>query len=92
MTYLSPCGGIGRGPWPLGRSILGDRGGLPIILRSRPECEKIRMMDQVGEQVETQVHRLTDRHARRVSGEHIYPTFTPMSMQISGYQAVCLCV
>lgn len=34
--YLSPCGGIGRGPWPLDRSILGDSGGRPGILLSRP--------------------------------------------------------
>lgn len=34
--YLSPCGGMGRGPWPLGRSILGDNGGRPGILLSRP--------------------------------------------------------
>lgn len=41
--YLSPCGGMGRGPWPLGRSILGDSGGRPGILLSRPtkrsECD-----------------------------------------------------
>lgn len=36
VTDLSPCGGMGRGPWPLGRSILGDSGGRPGILLSRP--------------------------------------------------------
>lgn len=34
--FLSPWGGIGRGPWPLGRSIRGDSGGRPGILLSRP--------------------------------------------------------
>lgn len=34
--FLSPWGGMGRGPWPLGRSIRGDSGGRPGILLSRP--------------------------------------------------------
>lgn len=36
-TNLSPCGGMGLGPWPLGRSIRGESGGRPRILLSRPE-------------------------------------------------------
>lgn len=36
-TNLSPWGGRGRGPWPLGRSIRGESGGRPDILLSRPE-------------------------------------------------------
>lgn len=34
--FLSPWGGMGRGPWPLGRSIRGESGGRPGILLSRP--------------------------------------------------------
>lgn len=34
--FLSPCGGPGRGPCPLGRSIRGESGGRPGILFSRP--------------------------------------------------------
>lgn len=36
-TDLSPCGSMGLGPWPLGRSIRGESGGRPSILLSRPE-------------------------------------------------------
>lgn len=36
-TDLSPCGSMGLGPWPLGRSIRGESGGRPNILLSRPE-------------------------------------------------------
>lgn len=36
-TNRSPCGGMGLGPWPLGRSIRGESGGRPGILLSRPE-------------------------------------------------------
>jgi len=34
--FLSPWGGMGRGPWPLGRSIRGESGGRPGTLLSRP--------------------------------------------------------
>lgn len=34
--FLSPWGGMGRGPGPLGRSIRGESGGRPGNLRSRP--------------------------------------------------------
>lgn len=47
--FLSPCDGIGRGPWPLGRSILGDIGGRPGILLSRPPSGDIAILLRRGE-------------------------------------------
>lgn len=47
--FLSPWGGTGRGPWPLGRSIRGDSGGRPGILLSRPLSGDIAILLLRGE-------------------------------------------